>query len=154
MLIGELMTRQPITVRETTSLKDATSLLTRYQISGLPVVDDTHTMVGIISEFDLIAKQGNTVKDIMTKSVISVTPDTPVELVSHLLTDHRIRRLPVLSEGKLVGIVSRSDIIRMLSLQWHCEVCGEGFRGEKAPKSCGRCGSNLTFAHALLAPGM
>jgi CBS domain-containing protein len=154
MLIGELMTKSPITVREDTSVKDALRLLATYQISGLPVVNEQNSMVGIMSEYDLLAKEGRTVGDIMTRSVISVTPDTPVELVSHLLTDHRIRRLPVLREGKLVGIVSRSDIIRMMSLQWHCEICGETLRGEKAPEKCGRCGSNVTFTHTLVTPGM
>ncbi len=154
MLISEIMTKHPVTVKGTTPLKEALGLLTNYQISGLPVTGENGVMIGIISEYDLMAKKGLTVGDIMTKSVISVTPDTPVELISHLLTDHRIRRLPVLEEGKLVGIVSRSDIIRMLSLQWICEVCGETLRGEKAPKNCTRCGSQLAFAHGLQTPGM
>lgn len=154
MLIEELMTRHPITVKETTPLRDAALLLSSYRISGLPVVDDRGTMVGIISEFDLISRQGAVAGDIMTKSVITVTPETPVELVNHILTDHRIRRLPVLSEGKLVGIVSRSDIIRMMSHCWHCEVCGETVRREKAPENCPRCTANTSFAHALQTPGM
>ena len=154
MLIGELMTINPITVKDTTSLREATRLLTSYQISGLPVIDNSGTMVGIMSEYDLLAKQGEIVRDIMTRSVISITPETPVELVNHILTDHRIRRLPVLSEGKLVGIVSRSDIIRMMAHYWQCEVCGEAVRHEKAPQNCPRCTANATFAYALQTPGM
>lgn len=154
MLVKDVMTPDPITVAETSSIQDTARLLTRHRISGLPVVDGDGKVVGVVSEFDLLSKHGTTVADVMTRGVLSVSSDSSIEVVSHLLTDHRIRRVPVIDGHKLVGIVSRSDIIKLMSVYWHCEVCGEAIRGEKAPERCPKCGADSTFVHAMQAPGM
>ena len=86
-------------------------------------------MIGLVSEFDLLAKPGGTAADVMTTAVISVSEDTDVEDVRHLLIDRRIRRVPVLRGGRLVGIVSRGDVVALLATEWVCQVCGESVRG-------------------------
>jgi CBS-domain-containing membrane protein len=114
-------------------------LLIRHTITAVPVLD-RGGVVGIVSEYDLMAKSGETASDIMTPQVICVTEDTDVEEVRVLLLDRRIRRVPVLSGQQLVGIVSRSDIVGLLALEWICQVCGEPVRAESPPDSCPRCG--------------
>jgi rubrerythrin len=61
------------------------------------------------------------------------------EEVRHLLVERRIRRVPVLAAGALVGIVSRSDVVALLTSEWVCEVCGESVRGERPPAQCPKC---------------
>src|SRR5688572_25998966 len=109
MKVKEIMTTGVISVPEDNTIEDAARTLARHRISGLPVVNSSGTLVGLVTEYDLIAKEGHTVADIMSRSVISVSPDTDVEEVSHLLTNRRIRRVPVIEGDQLVGIVSRSD---------------------------------------------
>ncbi len=154
MLVREIMTADPITVNEATSVQDAARLLVRYRITGLPVKDQDGKLTGIVSEADIFSKRGATVGDVMTRDVISVGPDTTVEIVTHLLTDHRIRRVPVMDGDQLLGIVSRADIVRMMAMYWLCEVCGEAIRGEQAPEKCSKCGADSTYVHAMQAPGM
>ena len=78
------------------------------RLSGLPVVNDNNRVVGMVTEYDVISKEGRTVSEIMTRGVISVTLDTDLEEVSHILVHERIKRLPVIDKGRLLGIVSRS----------------------------------------------
>ncbi len=94
------MTRTVISILDTAMVEDAARLLARNRISGLPVVNAEGMLLGLVTEHDLIAKPGRLVSDIMSRSVISVSPDTPVEEVQHLLTNQRIRRVPVLEDGK------------------------------------------------------
>jgi CBS domain-containing protein len=148
------MTPEPTTVRENTAIHDAAKLLARQRITGLPVVNPEGRLVGIVSESDIFTKRGETVSDIMSKSVISVSSETSVEIVVHMLTDHRIRRVPVVDGDRLVGIVSRADIIRMMVMYYYCEVCGEAIRGEQAPERCPKCGADGSMVHAMQAPGM
>ena len=109
----------------------------------------------LVTEHDLIAKGGATVADIMSRSVISVTEDTDVEEVAHLLTNRRIRRVPVLRGDQLVGIVSRSDLVRQIAMRWVCPVCGEVVRGPEAPEQCPRCHApKNVFTHETMNPGM
>jgi len=109
------------------------------RISGAPVVDGSGAVVGLISEFDLLARTGRTAEEVMTRSVISVSEDTGIDEVRHLLVQRRIQRLPVLAGPVLVGIVSRSDVIALLVTEWVCEVCGESMRGQHPPRSCPKC---------------
>jgi CBS domain-containing protein len=108
--------------------------------SGLPVVADDGMVAGVVSETDILSKQGRTASDIMTRGVISVTPDTEVDAVRDLLINRHIRRVPVMDGPRLVGIISRRDIVRQLARQWVCEVCGELTRDISAPSACARCG--------------
>src|SRR6476661_8837538 len=106
---SEIMARNVITVPTTMPVKEVAQILSEKQITGLPVVDDEHRVVGIISELDIISRQGTTAAEIMSDQVISATEQTDAEEVAHLFTSSRIRRVPILADGKLVGIVSRSD---------------------------------------------
>ena len=69
-------------------------------------------------------------------------PQTDLEEVSHILVHERIKRLPVLDQGRLLGIVSRADLVREVALRWVCPVCGEVVRSEQQPERCPRCGAN------------
>ena len=109
------------------------------RISGLPVVNDNNLVVGMVTEYDVISKEGRTVSEIMTRGVISVTLDTDLEEVSHILVHERIKRLPVIDKGRLLGIVSRADLVREVATGWMCPVCGEVVRGEEQPECCPRC---------------
>ncbi len=117
---SELMTRAVVTVRPDTPLLEAVELLVRLGISGLPVVDEADTVVGVITEYDCIsfAMSGNAretrVGEAMSEEVISVAPDTPCPAIANIFAARRIRRVPVLEGGKLVGIVSRRDVLRQM----------------------------------------
>lgn len=155
MKAREIMTTSVVSIAESNSVEDAARLLARYRISGMPVVNESGTLVGLVTEHDLIARSGHTVADIMSRSVISVTPDTEIEAVSHLLTNQRIRRVPVLEDGKVVGILSRSDLVRQIAMRWVCEVCGHVERGSTAPDHCTACGApQSAFTHGVVPPGM
>lgn len=153
MNVNEIMTTNVITVNDDTRIEDAARLLARHRISGLPVVNDAGALVGVVTEYDLLAKQGATVAEIMSRAVISVSPETSAEDVAHLLADRRVRRVPVLDGGRLVGIVSRSDLVQQIAMHWVCAACGEVTRGESSLRRCPRCGAADPFRHEAEPPG-
>jgi CBS domain-containing protein len=155
MKVHEIMTTAVISVPEDETIENAARLLARHGISGLPVVDRSGALVGLVTEYDLISKAGPTVGDIMSRSVISVSPETYTEEVAHLLTNQRIRRVPVLQGDQLVGIVSRSDLIKQIAMRWVCPACGETLRGPEAPTQCPRChATKSVFTREIMQPGM
>ncbi|WP_241215202.1 CBS domain-containing protein [Thermobaculum terrenum] len=109
------MTTPVVTVTADMSIRDLAKILTEKGISGAPVVDDSGRVVGIVSEADVIAKNGFTVADVMQSQVISASEDTPVEVICSLMTNNKINRVPVLSGDRLVGIVTRADIVRAIA---------------------------------------
>jgi CBS domain-containing protein len=145
MQASDIMTTEVVSVRPGASVFEAATLLTRHHVSGLPVVDDDGKVVGVVSEGDLLhrvetgtGKPQRTwlgeflhstrklaseylkenavlVHDIMTDNVISVSPATELSEIADLLERHHIKRVPVLAQGKLVGIVSRANLIRALA---------------------------------------
>ncbi|MGQ9462068.1 MAG: CBS domain-containing protein [Candidatus Fervidibacter sp.] len=113
LMAKDIMTKRVVTVSPSTTVKELTELLAKKKISGVPVVDEKKQVVGIATEADVLAHPGaKTVAEVMTKRVISVTPDTPVEEIAKLLAKKKIKRVPVIDKGKLVGIVSRADIVK------------------------------------------
>ncbi len=155
MKAREIMTNEVISVVDEATVEDAARLLARNRISGLPVVSADGLLVGLITEHDLIAKAGRHVSDIMSRGVITVSPDTEVEQVQSLLTNQRIRRVPVVENGRVVGIVSRSDLVRQIAMRWVCGVCGASERGLDPPVACPSCGASASaFVHAVVHPGM
>lgn len=153
MNAGDLMTTHVITVDDRARIEDAARLLAHHRISGLPVVNRAGALIGVVTEHDLLAKSGTLVSEIMSRGVISVTPETDAEAVALLLSDRRVRRVPVLDHGRLVGIVSRSDLVQQIAMRWVCQTCGEVVRGERAPDVCPRCGAVDPFSHLTELPG-
>lgn len=119
MIARDIMTRKVITIRPEASAQEAAQLLDQNRISGLPVVDEHEKIIGIVTEADIISKvdrEGLLVGDIMSREIIAVGEETPVDEIAALLTERRIKRVPVVSDGKLVGIVSRADIVHAVAL--------------------------------------
>lgn len=118
MIANDIMTHHVYTIGPDASILEAARLLSQKRISGLPVVDEAGTMIGMLTEADIISKanrEGLRVSDIMSTEIITVTEDTPVSDIALLLTQHRIKRVPVLRNGKLTGIVSRADIVHAVA---------------------------------------
>lgn len=155
MKVRDIMTRPVVLARADTPVGEVAELLAQKRISAVPITDDNGAVVGLVSEYDLIARQGKTARDIMSPGVISVSEDADVEDVRFLLIERRIRRVPVMNGRALVGIVSRSDIVRLMALHWICQTCGEQVRGEHRPEVCTRCGAaGARFQQEPVHPGM
>ncbi len=154
MNVNEIMTTNVVSVQADSTIEDAARLLASHRISGMPVVNQTGRVIGMVTEYDLLAKQGQTVADIMSRGVISVSPDTDAEDVAHLLAHRRIRRVPVVEDDRLIGIVSRSDMVQQIAMRWVCSTCGEAVHQTAAPEECPRCGAvQQTFNQAVELPG-
>jgi CBS domain-containing protein len=138
MKVGELMTTDVVTVGETVPIKDAAVLLAQRRISGLPVVDRDGSVVGVLSEADVLVQQrgatrsqvgllrhvfdpdsiwrekagARTVADAMTTPAICIGPHRPVNEAAARMLDEGVNRLPVVEHGRLVGIVTRADLVQ------------------------------------------
>jgi CBS domain-containing protein len=140
----DVMVRDVVTVRPDTDVADAIKLLAEHDVSALPVLDVEGNLVGVLSEADLIHRaeigtekqrpwwleavtggstlaeefaksHGKKVGEVMTDGVISVNEETPLSEIAALFERKRIKRVPVVKDGKLVGIVSRSNLIQALA---------------------------------------
>ena len=152
--VGEIMTRRVVSVPPTMPVAEVGQLIRERRITGLPVVDERGGIVGVVSEIDLATRPGATAAEVMSRQVATVTPDTSVREVAALLLERRIRRAPVVADGRMIGIVSRSDLLRLLALaRWTCERCGHVERGTERPARCPSCGAEGA-ALQLQPPGM
>ncbi len=132
MLVKEWMTTEPITVTPETSVMKASQVMKENNIRRLPVVDADGKPVGIISDRDLKEASPSKattldvhelyyllselqVKDIMTKNLITVSPNTTVEKVAVIMLENKITGLPVVDEGRVVGMLSQGDVFRVLT---------------------------------------
>jgi CBS domain-containing protein len=117
---ADIMNPELVTVRPDASIESAIELLLSEHISGLPVVDGEGRLVGVITEFALLAVaydrrvKNHTVSQHMTHELITVEHDDPVSRVADLCIVHRVRRVPVMRDGRLVGIIARRDVLRSL----------------------------------------
>ena len=111
MIAKDIMTADVVTVSSVATVKQAANLLTRLQISGAPVIDGQGRIVGIVSEADIVARRGARVEDIMSKKVCSVEEETSIEEIATVMTVRKINRVPVVREKKLIGVVSRADLV-------------------------------------------
>lgn len=119
----DIMTRRPATVRSDASITDAMGVLLRRDISGVPVVDAAGTLVGILSERDCLRviavgeykgedQEGiRSVAEFMNPPTYTVSPDVGIYSLADFFLTHHFRRLPVLVDGKLVGLVCRRDVL-------------------------------------------
>jgi len=144
MKASDVMSRNIISVDRDATIAEAIRLMLDNRISGLPVIDAAGRVIGILTEGDLLRRSetgterhrprwleilmgpgrlageyvrthGRKVEEIMTRDLVSVTPDTPLDEVVALMERRRIRRVPVLDGGVPVGIVSRTDLLRALA---------------------------------------
>jgi predicted transcriptional regulator len=152
MQASDIMTHEVIAINPGASIQDVARLLSDYHISGVPVLDGER-MVGIVTEADIIGKQGDIVADIMTRRVVSVHEDTPVDDIAQILTSNRFKRVPVLRGERVVGIVSRANIVRMIASRWVCPVCGAIQHG-RTPAECYSCGNDAGHFERELDPRM
>jgi acetoin utilization protein AcuB len=129
MTIRELMSGGLITVRRETPVLEARDLMVKERIRHLLVTDTGGALIGIITDRDIRLNLPSratslsvweinhlltelTVEQVMTQSVITVGPDRPAREAARLMLDHKIGALPVLDEGRLVGIITETDIVR------------------------------------------
>jgi CBS domain-containing protein len=112
---GEIMTRDVLTVRPDTPTEELARLLAFHNVSGMPALDEAGALLGIVSEADVLGKRGATVGEIMTPEVVTVAEVTPIEQIAALMATKRIKRVPVVVDNALVGMVSRADIVRALA---------------------------------------
>ena len=122
MIAKDIMTRDIITVSPTMKVKDLAMTLIKNQISGAPVAAKNGKILGVVSEADILTKKGKDVKAIMSNKVISVNEDAAVEEIAQLMTTHSIKRLPVMNGAKMVGIVSRADIVSAIAMGHHVAI--------------------------------
>lgn len=139
--VADLMTRDVVSVTRNTTLDEAARRLSGLRISGMPVVDDDDRVIGVIGELDIImAKQGkkgtglrdlvrklsgepvpkrragNHVGDVMSEPAITIRKEGDVLEAARILDARRIKRLPVVDEqGKIIGVISRADVVRGMS---------------------------------------
>jgi CBS domain-containing protein len=139
--VGDVMTRPALSVRPETPLKEVARLLVEHRISGLPVVDEAGRVLGVVSEGDLLMKrqdpgavhhrplarifgeseetrqllakaEARTAGDAMTSPAITIDAAAPVNAAATLMVERRVNRLPVTEDDRLVGIVTRADIVK------------------------------------------
>ena len=130
MLVGERMTRHPITVHEDERVEEALQLMRKEKVRRLPVLDKKGKLVGIVSEKDLLYASPSpattlsiyevhyllsklTVKEVMTREVITVTEFTPIEEAARIMVDNKIGGLPVMRGDTLVGIITETDLFKI-----------------------------------------
>ncbi len=140
----DVMVRNVVTIGPDATVAAAAELMAKYDVSALPVVDTQNEIVGIISEADLIRREeigtqadhpwwieamipattlaaefakshGRRVNEVMSREVITATEDTPLARIASILEYHRIKRVPIVRDNKLIGIVSRANLIQALA---------------------------------------
>lgn len=154
VLVQEIMSADVVTVGPKVPFDEVAWRLFKNRVSGLPVVADNGDLLGMVTEFDVISKSGATASDIMSSGVVSVEASATADELAEVLSRHRVRRVPVLRDGQVVGIVSRWDLIQLLVMtRWMCADCGYFVRGFKRPESCVNCGGQ-TITLEREPPGM
>jgi CBS domain-containing protein len=145
MKVGNFMTRRVVTVHPDSLVRDAARLMLEEKISGLPVTDANGHVLGIVTERDLLRRRTNgpgsrpphwlrlmidkadigndsahfhdaKVEDVMTRDPLTVTESTPIAEACRLIEKHGIKRLPVVRDGRLVGVIARADLLRALGI--------------------------------------
>jgi len=130
MLVQERMTHNPITIRDDTSLYDALKIMRENKVRRLPVLDKDGKLVGIVSEKDLLYASPSpatslsvweisyltskiTVRELMTKEVITICEDCPMEEAARIMVDNKIGGLPVVRGDTVVGIITETDLFKI-----------------------------------------
>ncbi|MGP0564667.1 CBS domain-containing protein [Nitrospina sp. 32_T5] len=143
----DVMTSKVVTVKKDLTLRELSNLFLAHRVNGFPVVDDDGTLIGVVTEKDLIEQNknlhiptvialfdaviylesdekfekevkrftGTRVEDIFQQDVLTVEPDTDMNEVATLMANHDIHTLPVVEDGKLVGVIGKVDVIKCMS---------------------------------------
>ncbi|HEV2357400.1 MAG TPA: CBS domain-containing protein [bacterium] len=139
----EIMSSPVVTAGPDTPVRELANLMLRFRVSGLPVVDDDRRVLGVVSEADLLQKEeeplpdppllawhgrslrlermftryrkatGTVARDIMTENIVSATEETKAHELAHLMLRHNINRVLILRDGRLAGIVTRADVLKV-----------------------------------------
>lgn len=109
----DIMSKDVVLLSPAMSVADAGDLLTRYRIHGAPVVDPAGQLVGMVSLVDLVGRVGETVAEVMTPDPVTASEDTPVAEIGQMMLEQMVRRVPIVEGGRVIGIVSASDLIRV-----------------------------------------
>jgi CBS domain-containing protein len=161
MKARDVMTATVVSVGPDTPTREVAKILRDHGISAVPVVDSAGAPIGMISEGDLIGRDGsdrearrdwwltlladgeelnpdflaslrtpkNTAHDVMVSPVITIGEDTEIGVIAKLLTTHRIKRVPVVTDGRIVGIVSRADLVRAFAAEEDAKPAPDRVRG-------------------------
>jgi CBS domain-containing protein len=141
MRVEDFMTRRVVTITPDTTLLAAAKLMLEHRVGGLPVLDASGRMIGVFSESDLLREEGEDgspwlqmmvgpdgkpaepprldarkVGDVMTRQLITIAPGASIAQACRLLHEHRLRRLPVVENDKLVGMIARADLVRAVAM--------------------------------------
>jgi CBS domain-containing protein len=126
----DIMKTEVVTVKRQVPIYEAIRLLVETNVTGLPVINEDMTIAGILSEKDVLAllyniedREGR-VEDFMTKGVVSFNQDDSLVDIAECLIENSFRRVPITSQGKLVGIISRKDIVAYILKLRHKEKVG------------------------------
>ncbi len=146
MIARDVMTSPAITAKVDTAVLEIVDLMLKHKVSALPIVDDEGYLAGIVSEGDLIQRDeidtlphrswwlsaigskavladefvkshGATADNVMTRKVVTAHEDTPLREIAELLERKRVKRVPILNDGKVTGIVSRANLLQALAVQ-------------------------------------
>lgn len=111
--INQIMTTDLFTLRAEDSLADAEQLMREHRIRHVPIVDDADTLIGLITQRDLLASESgsNTVADVMRTEIHTVSESDDMRTAALMLQKYKIGSVPVTSHGKLVGIITDSDYV-------------------------------------------
>ena len=160
MHAADIMTRTVITATPKTEVREIVDLMMQNRISAVPVVDDAGRVIGMVSEGDLMRRvendtdrrdswwlsalfsarndvdayvksRGRRAEDIMTRDPITISEDTPLYKIAQTLEKKHIKRVPVVTGGKLVGIVSRSNLLQGFSTMQKDAAAAENTAGVK-----------------------
>lgn len=118
MRLKDIMSRSVVKIHPDESLDVAARLLTHYNIGALPVCDDQERLIGMVTDRDMITRcvasgrmpEKTSVREVMTARVISATPEMDTGVAAHLMGREQVRRLPIVEQGKLCGMVSIGDL--------------------------------------------
>lgn len=119
MLVKEIMKRNVVTVRPDVSVMEAAKIMNERRIGSLVIIDGVGRVVGILTERDImrgVVAEGKRssevdISKIMTKKVIVISPEVSLEDAADIMTENRIKKLPVVEEGKVVGMITSTDLI-------------------------------------------
>jgi len=142
-LVRAAMRADVLPAHEGDPVIDVARALVAAGASSAPVIGADGALVGIVSEYDLLSKPGATAGAVMSRGVISIGPDATAADATRLMGLHGIHVLPVVERSELLGVVTRSDLLRVYAAtQWRCGACGELVFGLAPPDACPACGGH------------